>query len=132
MSQVLKDYKEAMSILENKFADTVFLERTFPLSHVKLSLKTKIKQMFGFDEIWEFGANIYLNRYNSEVRALFQTQNSFFDFSKILTIKPDGTISTFVHNKVKYSHMYADYTYDGTHLNEMGKQKAAEQFLKFC
>jgi len=128
---VLNDYKEAQILLGRKYPDTVFIHGTFPLTHSKITLKTRIKQIFKSNAIWEFSQNIYTNKYNTLIRENYGGEKAFFDFEKIQSTYPNGQRSYFVHKGEKYFHMVPDYTYDRTHLNEEGKRIATEAFLLF-
>ena len=64
--------------------------------------------------------NINRNQFNEILRKEYEGKAPIFDLAKIESTYPDG--------KTSYS-MVPDYTYDGGHLNETGRKKAAEQLL---
>ncbi|MCM2283282.1 MAG: hypothetical protein NDI81_00770 [Desulfobacula sp.] len=128
LNKVLGDYNEAQLLLETKYPDTIFIQGTFPLGHTKITLKTRLKRILNYDEIWEYGHNLYTNQYNAKIREQIG-QKPFFDFADIQSTFPDGRKSIFYHHNEAYYHMVSDYTYDDTHLNEKGRMVAAQNFL---
>jgi len=54
---------------------------------------------------------------------------NIFDLAKIESTFPDGRRASFTKDGKTYYSMVPDYTYDGGHLNELGRKIAAEQLL---
>ena len=129
LNKVLNDYMEAQLLLETKYPETIFIHGTFPLTHTKITLKTRIKKILKYGDIWEYGQNIYINKYNALIRETYGDKKSFFDFAEIESTYPNGQRSYFIHDGKKYYHLVSGYTYDGTHLNENGKIVVAERFI---
>jgi len=59
----------------------------------------------------------------------YKGKESIFDIAKIQSTFPDGTRSIFTKDGKTYYSMVPEYSYDGGHLNELGRKKVAEQLL---
>ena len=102
---------------------------TVPLTTTKTTWKTWIKKLIGKKELWEYDDNIKRNEFNELLIKEYDGKEPVFDLAKVESTYPDGRRETCTHKgKTSYS-LVPDYTYDGGHLNETGRKKAAEQLL---
>jgi len=101
-------YLASMAALESDFAETIFVYATMPLRA-------------GASEF-----NVRINRFNETVRA-YCTANelTLFDIADIEAHDPDGNEITFESGGEVFQMLNADYTYDGGHLNEVGRERAS-------
>ncbi|MCP4672192.1 MAG: hypothetical protein GY857_12900 [Desulfobacula sp.] len=129
MDEIFKDYTIAIEQLKQRHPKTVFIHGTFPLNHSKTSFKTWIKKLIGKKEIWEYDGNILANRFNEKLRDNYLGKQPFYNLELIQSTYPDGRRSQFTLDGKKYFNLIKDYTYDNTHLNEKGRQMAAERLL---
>ena len=61
----------------------------------------------------------------------YEDKEPILDIAKIESTFPNGTRSLFTKDGKTYYSMAPEYTYDGSHLNETGRKKVAEQLLIF-
>ncbi len=131
MDVMISDYKKAMAVLKKRFPHTIFIHGTFPLPHVKLSFKTRIKQMVGWKDMWEFGDIIPTNQYNEKLRNAFLGKEPFFDLANFESTFPDGERSRVALGGRDYYQLAPLYARDNIHLNKNGEQFIAAHFLLF-
>jgi hypothetical protein len=127
---LFKDYQKAFEQLKKENPKTTFVHLTTPLTTIKQGegVKGWIKRIIGrpFDGESE---NIKRHEFNEMIRTTYSGKEPLFDIAKIESTFPDGRRSTFESDGKTYYSLVPDYTYDGGHLNEVGKKIVAEQFL---
>ena len=126
---ILVEYDTAITELKREFPNTVFVHATFPLTHSKETWRTWLKKLFKKEEFWEYDNNVFINKYNKNMREKYKGKEPFFDIAEIQSTLPNGKRSTFTMNGKTYYHMVSDYTNDRTHLNQKGRRVVAEQLL---
>jgi hypothetical protein len=131
VESVFNDYQLKMSMLKQKYPNTIFIHSTLPLLRSKTTWKTIIKKLIGKKEIWEYDINIKLNKFNDLLLREYVDKQPVIDLAKLQSTFPDGSLSTFTKNGKTYFNMVPDYTYDDMHLNKEARKLAAEQFLLF-
>ena len=129
--EIFTHYKDTLARLRAKYPKTAFVHVTVPLSTTKITWKTRIKEILGKDEIWEYDANIRKNEFNDLLRKEYSGKEPIFDLAYVESTFPDGRRSTFTKAGETYYSMAPEYTYDDGHLNETGRKRAAEQLLVF-
>lgn len=103
---------------------------TTPLRSEPRGWKTPIKRLLG-RETEEDADNALRNAYNQSLLARFGDGKALvFDLAHIESTLPDGRRSTFDYNGKTVHTLAADYTYDGGHLNEAGRKRAAAAFVR--
>lgn len=125
---VFIDYSDSISQLKKKYPDTTIIHFTVPITTTKTTWKTWIKKLIG-KKTWEYDDNIKRNEYNEMLIKKYEGKEPVLDIAKIESTFPDGTRCTFTKTGKTYYSMVPEYTYDGGHLNELGRKKVAEQFL---
>lgn len=126
---VFKDYKTKMAQLEKDYPSIIFIHITVPLVVTKTSWKTWVKEVLGRGDLYEYAGNIERNEYNDLVRKEYEGKAPLFDLARIESTYPDGTRSTFSSRGKAFSSLVPEYTKDGGHLNEQGREVVAEQLL---
>jgi hypothetical protein len=129
VEEVFDNYQMAFSILKKKYPQTKFVHVTLPLDTTKTSWKLWVKQLLRKQEIWEYETNIRRNDFNELLRKKYKGLNPVFDIAELQSTFPDGKRSTFTKNGKTYYSMIANYSYDGHHLNQTGREIAAEKLL---
>lgn len=124
-------YKKEINTLEKKYPDLTVVHFTEPLTVSKTTWKTWIKKILGKNDFWEFKDNVKRNLYNELIEKEYKGKKPLFDIAQIESTKPDGSRQTFEINGKTYYAMVPEYSYDGGHLNEIGRKKVAESFLLF-
>jgi len=129
VGEVFSNYDRSMERLKKKYPDMTVVHFTEPLTVSKTSWKTWIKKLIGKTDLWEYADNIKRNEYNNLLIEKYGGKEPILDIAKIESTRPDGTRQAFSLNGKTYYSMVPEYTTDGGHLNETGRQKVAEQFL---
>ena len=106
-----KYYIRSMTNLEASFPDTVFVYMTMPLTTTQ-DLDNGLR-----------------NGFNDHVRAWTKENGRvLFDIADIEAHDPKGQMCTFERRSKACQKLCADYTGDGGHLNELGRQLVARGF----
>ncbi|MCK5076580.1 MAG: hypothetical protein KAR38_09400, partial [Calditrichia bacterium] len=67
--------------------------------------------------------------YNELLKETFKDE-PVFNLAKVESTYPDGSRESFTQNGKTYYSLIRNYTYDGGHLNELGRQIAAKELMK--
>ncbi len=127
IQQLFNDYKNSMSILKEKYPQTVFMHCTVPLViQTKTTPKSMIKKILGRDDSVQ---NIARNDFNELIRKEYGGKAHIFDIAEIESTYPDGSRESFVKNGKTYYALVPAYTDDGGHLNESGSKIVADKLL---
>jgi hypothetical protein len=131
ISSLYNTYKNKMSLLRIEYPKTTFVHFTVPLLRkTNPSLKTWIKKIMGKkDEFFDDSHNVKRNEFNNLLRNEYNGKEPLFDIAKIESTYTDGKRETFEANGKTYYSLVPEYTDDGGHLNETGRNKVAEQLL---
>jgi len=128
VKEVFNEYKITMSALKNIYPKTVFVITTVPLTTIQTGIKAWIKKIIG-KPLRGVAENIKRNEFNELLRNEYKEKDPIFDLAEVESKYPDGKRSTFEVDGKTYYSMAADYTFDGGHLNEIGRKKIADAFL---
>ena len=128
---VFAHYQEVMAKLKTAYPRTKFVHCTVPLTILKKSIKTTIKEILGKDEIWEYDNLIANNRYNQLLLSHYLGKEPVFDLAQIESTYPDGKQCVFQRRGSTFASLVPEYSHDGGHLNEKGRRIVAEQLLIF-
>jgi hypothetical protein len=91
-------------------------------------LKAYIKNLIG-RPIGGQDDNIKRLEYSRLITSTFDSKEPVLDITRIESTKRDGVRTSFEKNGNAYFSLNPDYTYDGGHLNEVGRKLVAEQLL---
>jgi len=132
IQRLFNEYKHTMAVLEKKHPQTTFLHCTIPLlEKPQSSLKSFIKKLLGTDGgFFDSKHNVARNEFNELLRNEYSGKAMIIDIAEMESTYPDGTRETFNQNSKTYYSLIPDYTNDGGHLNELGRKRVAEGFLK--
>jgi len=126
--KVFDDYKKSMTLLNKQYPKTQFIHVTVPLKQKQTSPKAWIKKIIG-RPIGGYDDNIKRTEFNELLINEYDGKEPIYDLAKIESTRPDGKRETFSSDGKTYYALVPGYTYDGGHLNETGRKKAAEQLL---
>jgi hypothetical protein len=129
VEDLFEAFTMAMTRLETKFPDTIFIPVTVPLAETRTSIKTWLKKVMGKKHIWEYDANVRRNHFNERLREHCEAKGPLFDLGRLESTLPDGRRATFTIEGRTYESLAPDYTDDGGHLNAVGRRRAAEELL---
>jgi hypothetical protein len=120
----------------SKLVDSLLAQRPdVKLVHITLPLKaqprgrtTAMKRFLGMGTA-EDSDNVLRNAFNAGLRERFAGK-PLFDLATVESTRPDGSRSAFTADgKIEYM-LAAEYTEDGGHLNELGRRRAAIEFVR--
>lgn len=130
VDKLFKDYVQSMEGLKQEFPDVVFGHVTVPLTSRQSGIKAWIKKLLG-RPVRGYADNAARSRFNDLLRQEYQGQEPVFDVAKAESTYPDGSRCVFEHQGRQVFCLVPEYTHDGGHLNEQGKQVLAREFLLF-
>jgi hypothetical protein len=125
---VFGGYKEKFSYLKKKYPGTTFIHLTVPLTTLQTGVKAWVKQMIG-RSVDGYEDNIKREQINEMIRKEYAGKEPVFDLAMIESTKPGGSRSSFKHEDRNYYSLVPEYTYDGGHLNKMGRRIVAGNLL---
>jgi hypothetical protein len=128
VAAVFAGYKENFSNLKKKYPRTTFIHMTVPLTTLQMGIKAWVKQMIG-RSIDGYDDNKKREQFNEKIRKEYAGKEPVFDLAMIESTKPGGSRSSFKHGDQIYYSLVPEYTYDGGHLNEMGRKIVAGNLL---
>ena len=126
--QALFDYyKDTAEKIRKKYPDMVLLHVTAPLMANSGGWKIKIKRLINYQDYTD-PANIKRNEFNNLILETYKNE-PIFDLARVESTYPEGKRESFKNNGKTYYSLISDYTYDGGHLNEYGRQLVAKEFI---
>lgn len=130
VKSLAKSYRDAVEGLKARHPGVTFVYVTSPLQVTEgwNSWKSKIKYV-ARSAAGVKNENIKRNEFNEELRRQVAGR-PLFDLALIESTRPDGSRQTFWRDRGQYS-LANEYTYDGGHLNEYGRQMIAAKLVHF-
>ena len=130
VEKVFEDYKIGVEEIRKKYPLLKIFHITVPLLKVQSGPKAWVKKIIGrtLDGTKD---NVKRLEFNMLLFETYDGKDPIFDLSAVQSTRPDGKRETFTLDGKTYFAMVPAYTYDGGHLNDLGKRVAAEQFLLF-
>jgi hypothetical protein len=122
--EVFEYYVNTVKAIEQTFPQLELIHVTVPLYVHSWGLKGYIKRLLKPDL-----SNVKRNQFNDLLRDKYKNTEPFFDLAQAQSTLPDGTKTSFRYKDRSYSALAKEYTYDGGHLNEVGKKQVARQLL---
>lgn len=132
------DIKEDTDIAElfSEYVSFVdHIRSSFPATrvvHITVPLTVHYKGIRGFLKTLLKGhpTNALRSRFNEMLIEKYEDKDPIFDLAKVESTRPDGSRVSFNHKGETAYSLAREYTYDGGHLNEPGRQLAALEFLR--
>lgn len=130
VADLFNQYREHMERLKREHPDIHFIHVTVPLRHNVTGPGVWMREILGRPNHSKL-ANINRNRFNNLLIAQYGLQ-SVFDLAASESTYRDGRRSVFTYNNrdIYYS-LAGEYTDDGGHLNNIGRIKVAEDFIRY-
>lgn len=125
VQKIFDYYVSTIQQVQQSFPHLRVIHVTSPLYVHALTIKNKIKRLFVPDM-----ENVKRNEFNALLTQKYGDQEPIFDLARIEATRPDGTFETFTHQGKTYFALYKQYTDDGGHLNELGRQIIAQELLR--
>lgn len=121
------DYATALENLQARFPNTKFIAVTAPLTTIQTGPKAWFTKVFG-KQPEGYEENAQRQEFNSVLRKRYG-KDQLFDIAAIEST--NGTRrTTFVWRDQAIEMLRPDFTYDGGHLNEHGRQAVAAALVK--
>ncbi len=127
LEEVFKYYTDIISILDVEYPKVKFVHCTVPLTVIQGGVKAGIKKILGKSVGEE--DNMKRGIFNRMLKEKYG--NRVFDLAKVESTYPDGTKAEFDTNNGKFAYLISAYSDDGGHLNKLGKQRVAEELIRF-
>lgn len=128
VEQMLDRYSRLIQELKTQRADVRLVHITLPLKAEPPGKKTAIKRFLGMSTEAD-GDNLLRNAFNDGLRRLVAGE-PLFDLAAVESTRPDGSRAAFVDDgRIEYM-LAGEYTDDGGHLNELGRRRAALEFVR--
>jgi len=126
---IFSRYKDSITQLREKYPHVKFIHITVPLEGEIVTWKVRINRLLGRVQLWDHTKNIKRNEYNDLLRKEYAGKEPIYDLAELESTYPDGKRCAFMNSGRQYYSLVAKYTFDGGHLNELGKKRAAENLL---
>ena len=130
VNKVFIGYKESIERARKSSPSATIIHITTPLRVVQTGPRVWVKKIIG-RPIGGYDDNVKREQFNDLLRKEYSGKEPIFDLAGIESTSPDGSRVTFEKDGNIYPALVAAYTYDGGHLNELGRKVVAEQFLIF-
>ena len=130
VEELFKTYESTMSFLRTKYPQVVFIHVTVPLTTPQSGLKALIKKTIG-KPVAGYEENIRREEFNEKLRKHYAGKEPVFDLALIESTTETGSRATFTFKGETGYNLAPEYTNDGGHLNERGRNIVAEQLLIF-
>jgi lysophospholipase L1-like esterase len=121
---LFREYEAAMARVAAANPQTRFLHVTSPVTELEGGLKGTLKRILG-RRLEGFEENYHRERFSALVRARYGPEGTVFDLAEVEATYPDGSKNTFVRSGQAIPALIPAYSYDGKHLNEVGRRRAA-------
>ena len=115
--------------LKRDYPKTQFAHITTPLYAQPMQLKERIYRFLG-KEVWEDAANVKRHACNQRLMQTY-ANDRIFDLATIESTRPDGSRAGFEQGGRTYYALATQYTEDGGHLNDLGQDVAALEWVRF-
>lgn len=128
IEKVFMEYRETLSQLETKYPKIKFVHLTVPLKIYPVTVKARIKRIFNIPIESDID-NVKINEFNEKLLKEYIDKEPVIDIASMESSKENGQRTVFPFQGKLYPYLNAEYTFDGTHLNEMARKRLAGQFL---
>ena len=121
-------YRSVLDGLKARHPDITFIHVTTALRDTPGGVGVWIRETLGRPNRAKL-ANVKRHEFNERLRAAYAGE-PIFDLAASESTYPDGRRETFVLNGKTYYSLIGAYTHDGGHLNELGRQHVAADFIR--
>ncbi len=122
-------YVETIEALRRDAPAVCVAHVTMPLRSIDDSLRGRLRRLAGRDD--EVDRNSARAAFNAALRAKFRDKDPFFDLAAIEATTPEGALVGRRYAGQTVPELYGKYTFDGGHLNELGRRICAQAFVAF-
>lgn len=136
IENVFQTYTKSIAELTARYPNMTIVHFTVPLLRAEKEgtvkrITTFFKGLVGKkqENFFSPSHNVARNRYNAMLINHYAGKEPIFDLAKLESTDPAGQRKTFSYDGHKYYALVSEYTDDGGHLNDKGRQYIAEQLL---
>jgi len=128
---LFSNYTKIMGGLIQDNPDITFIHVTVPLRYLESGPSIWLREMLGKPNKSKL-ANIKRNKFNNMLREKY-SDSLIFDLATSESTYPDGSRETYKYqdDDSTYFSLIKEYTDDGGHLNKVGQNKVAADFLAY-
>jgi len=127
VSKMFHEYKAAAAAVHAKYPGLTVVHITMPLTTVEGSVKALAKSALG--KPTQRDLEVKRNQFNDLLRKEYGGKQPIFDLAAVESTRRDGSRVFFQHDGSTVYTLAPEFTNDGAHLNEIGRQAVAEQLL---
>ena len=127
IEELFNRYINIIEQLSKKHPQITFIHCTIPLRNMKSSLSIRLRELIGRPNRDKLD-NIKREDYNQLIRNHYKS-DYIYDIAKQESVISDNKWLCFSYQGKKYLNLNPKYTYDGGHLNKIGRQKLAADFI---
>jgi len=128
VERMFENYRVEINTLKAKYPSLKIVHITVPLTTVEPAVKAWIKGLLGRTTIQD--VNVKRNDFNNLLRKTYSGIDPIFDLAQVESTQSDGVRSYFIRDGQEIYTLAPEFTTDGGHLNEAGRQAAAEALLQ--
>jgi len=129
MRALFAAYQKTIDELRARNPRTTFVHVTLPLTTVQTGPKAWAKRLLGRAPYGTID-NVKRDEYNTMLRRAYAGREPIFDLARIESIAADGSQATVEWDGKTAPAMVPAYTDDGGHLNQVGRLRAAAEFVR--
>jgi hypothetical protein len=122
-------YRATIESLRAQHPGTTFLHVTAPLTTVEGGLKARMKYLMGTAPLYGTLENMRREEYNTLLRQTYQGREPLFDLARVESSHADGTAEAVKWQGSAVPVLIQEYSDDGGHLNDIGKDRAARELI---
>jgi hypothetical protein len=128
VTALFQDYQRIIDGLIQRHPEVTFVHTTVPLRHSPGGFGVWIRELLGRENVSKLD-NIKRNEFN---QLLYDTynENRLIDIARYESTYADGQRESFTEGGKTYYGLIGDYTSDGGHLNDSGRQWVAQSFVQ--
>gem|GEM_PF-202703 len=127
--ELFEYYREKLDGLRRDFPETVFVHTTVPLTTRRPVRLKEVVYRLRYPEERSVGSAVRRSEFNDLLRTHYGS-DPVFDLARAEATLPGGDRVTFEHEGRSYDALGKGYTWDGAHLNEVGKRTMAAEMAK--
>ncbi|MFN2308812.1 MAG: hypothetical protein ABR553_03595 [Gammaproteobacteria bacterium] len=121
-------YRDVLDGLKARHPDITFIHVTTALRDTPGGFGVWIRETIGKPNRAKL-ANIKRHAFNQRLRSTY-AEDPIFDLAASESTYPDGSREAFTQDGNTYYSLIGAYTHDGGHLNELGRQHVAADFIR--
>lgn len=122
------NYADTLENLSAEFPNAKLVPMTVPLLSGPVGLKSRLKKLLGRLPNYDTD-HIQRSAYNDILREKFKGR--LFDIAAVESRFSENRVATLKKRGREYEILYSGYTYDGGHLNSVGRQIVAIELLLY-